>query len=235
MSDKNKNIIIKALRDTGITNPISIAAIMAVVQKESNFKPQSEKSYANTSNARIRSIFSITRNLTDSYLTALKKDPERFFNLVYGGKFGNDLSEGFLYRGRGFNQLTFKGNYKKYGDALGIDLVKNPELVNDPGIAAKIVALFMKSAFADNASIVKQRYGARNVNDFKDNATAVNAFYNANAGFGKDTSRAVLEGKTKALSNVSSLYKTVTSFLGGGGGSALGIAAFIGFLYFTLK
>jgi predicted chitinase len=235
LSDNNKNIVIKALKDTGITNPVSIAAIMAVVQKESNFKPQSERSYATTSNARIRSIFSITRSLTEDQLKALKKDPVKFFNLVYGGKYGNGMNEGFLYRGRGFNQLTFKGNYKRYGDMLGIDLVKNPDLVNDPVIAAKIVGLYMKSTFKDNAAIVKSRYGAKDVNDFTDSNRAVNAFYNANAGFGKDTSRAVISDKTKALKSVDSLYKTVLTFLGGGGGSALGFIALLGIIYFTNK
>ena len=49
-------------------------------------------------------------------------------------------------------------------------------------------AYFVRN-FQNNASIVKARYGANNINDFKDTTTAVNAFYNANAGFGKDTSK----------------------------------------------
>ena len=35
-------------------------------------------------------------------------------------------NDGYLYSGKGFNQLTFKGNYKKIGDLIGIDLISNP-------------------------------------------------------------------------------------------------------------
>lgn len=201
----NKDIIINELQAAGITNKYSVAAILAIIDKESNFKPQTEISYANTSNAKIKSIFEDrTKNLNDAVLNDLKKDPIKFFNFVYGGKYGNSITEGYLYRGRGFNQLTYKGNYKVYSEVLKLNLVDNPDLVNDPKIAAKVVAAYFIRNFKKNASIVKNRYGAKNINDFTNANTAVNAFYNANAGFGKDTSKAITKGKTKALKKVSS-------------------------------
>jgi predicted chitinase len=48
------------------------------------------------------------------------------------------------YYGRGFIQLTWLDNYKIYGDALKVDLVKNPNLALDPAIAARILAYFFK-------------------------------------------------------------------------------------------
>lgn len=207
----NKDIVINELKAAGITNKYSIAAILAIIDKESGFKPQSEQSYANTSNDRIRSIFSSTRSLSDADLTNLKKDPVKFFNFVYGGKFGNSATDGFTYRGRGFNQLTFKGNYDKFGKILNMDLVNHPDLVNDPKVAAKIVAAYFKEQFTNNADIVLKRYKAKSINDFKNSKTAVNAFYNANAGFGKDTSNITTAGKTKALSKVDSFLDGVTS------------------------
>lgn len=219
----NSEIVIKALNDAGIINPYAIAGIMAIIQKESNFKPQSEKSYSGTSNERIKSIFSKTKNLTDSELTLLKKNPEKFFNFVYGGRYGNAPDEGYKYRGRGFNQLTFKNNYKTFGDAIGLDLIKNPDLVNDPKIAARIVAAYMLSQFKKNADTVRARYGVNNINDFKDKTTAVNAFYNANAGFGKDTSNVTTVGKTTALKAVDGLYKKTTDFLKSGAGKVVSI------------
>jgi predicted chitinase len=206
----NRDIVINELNAAGITNKYSVAAILAVIDKESGFKPQSEISYANTDNDCIRSIFSKTKKLSDQDLNSLKSDPVKFFNLVYGPdankttKYGNGPSDGYTYRGRGFNQLTFKGNYKKYGDLIKMDLVTSPDLVNDPKVAAKVVAAYFKETFKNNAKLVKSRYGASNINDFKDEKNAVNAFYNANAGFGKDTSRITTQGKTKALKKVSS-------------------------------
>lgn len=223
----NQQLVIKALHDAGITNPYSISAIMAVVGKESNFKPQSELSYSGTSNANIRKIFSKTRSLSDDQLSALKKSPEKFFNYVYGGRYGNSDTEGYRYRGRGFNQLTFKDNYKAYGKAIGVDLVNNPDLLNQAEIAARVVAAYMAKTFKDSASIVLKRYGARNINDFKDTKTAVNAFYNANAGFGKDTSTQTTTGKTKALNTVNSLYSTVTRFLNTTGGKIASVGTLL--------
>jgi putative chitinase len=209
MPVNNKDIVINELKEAGITNKYSIAAILAIIDKESGFKPQSEQSYSNTSNDRIRSIFGITKLMTDLDLTILKKDPVKFFNYVYGTRYGNSPTEGYLYRGRGFNQLTFKSNYKKYGDLLKIDLVNNPDLANDPKVAAKIVAAYFKDQFKNNAGIVLKRYKAKSINDFRSSKNAVNAFYNANAGFGKDTSNITTPGKTKALNKVDSFLDII--------------------------
>lgn len=54
----------------------------------------------------------------------------------YGG--GED------YYGRGFIQLTHDYNYEKYGDLIGEDLVNDPELANNPEIAARVLALYFK-------------------------------------------------------------------------------------------
>lgn len=60
------------------------------------------------------------------------------------GNKGN--GEGDKFKGRGFIQLTGRSNYTKFSKTLGLgtDLVKKPELANDPEIAAKILALFIK-------------------------------------------------------------------------------------------
>jgi putative chitinase len=205
----NQQIVVDALKKAGITNNYSIAAIMAIISKESGFVPKSEISYANTSNARIKSIFSKTRTLTDAQLTALKKNEVNFFNFVYGGKHLNSSTEGYKYRGRGFNQLTFKGNYITYGRLVGADLVNNPDLANNVKIASDIVAQYFLKTFKDNQKLVESRYKVKNINDFKDTKNAVNAFYNANAGFGKDTSRTNYEGKTRALNIVDSFLEYV--------------------------
>lgn len=45
----------------------------------------------------------------------------------------------YPYYGRGYVQLTWDYNYKKYGDMLGIDLLGNPDKVMDPNIALFIL------------------------------------------------------------------------------------------------
>ena len=45
-------------------------------------------------------------------------------------------------RGRGWQQLTGRANYRARGLALGIDLENNPELALQPGIRWKIAASF---------------------------------------------------------------------------------------------
>ena len=54
----------------------------------------------------------------------------------------NDGSE---YVGRGYNQLTGKANYEKYGNKVGIDIVNNPDKMLDDEIAAEVAVKFLTS------------------------------------------------------------------------------------------
>jgi hypothetical protein len=51
----------------------------------------------------------------------------------------------FPYFGRGYIQLTWKGTYQKAGDALGLDLVNNPDLALVPENAIRIFAWFLST------------------------------------------------------------------------------------------
>lgn len=63
-----------------------------------------------------------------------------------GRALGNTKAgDGAKYKGRGFVQLTGRANYTEYGRRLGIDLVNQPELANDPATAARIFALYWSS------------------------------------------------------------------------------------------
>jgi len=51
---------------------------------------------------------------------------------VYANRMGNgdeESQEGWLYRGRGYIQLTGKDNYAAFNDQLPEDILKNPDLV----------------------------------------------------------------------------------------------------------
>lgn len=55
--------------------------------------------------------------------------------------------DGERFRGRGFVQLTGRSNYAVHGAAIGMGtrLIENPEFANDPGIAARLLASFLKA------------------------------------------------------------------------------------------
>jgi putative chitinase len=59
--------------------------------------------------------------------------------------------DGESYKGRGFIQLTGRFNYQTHGAAIGLgnQLIDNPELANDPAIAAKLLASFLKDKERD--------------------------------------------------------------------------------------
>jgi putative chitinase len=63
-------------------------------------------------------------------------NPEKIANKVYSGRMGNtEDGDGFAYRGRGIFQLTGKENYKNCSDGIGVDLIANPELLQEPRCA----------------------------------------------------------------------------------------------------
>ncbi len=59
---------------------------------------------------------------------------------------GNTVKgDGYRFRGRGYIQLTGRANYRTYGQKIGVDLLKNPDLAKRPDIAARIALEYWKS------------------------------------------------------------------------------------------
>lgn len=70
---------------------------------------------------------------------------KKYFNDAYSNRkdLGNNGGDsGWNYRGRGFFQLTGMHNYRKYGQKIGVDLIKDPDLALDPVNSIKIAVLF---------------------------------------------------------------------------------------------
>ena len=91
------------------------------------------------------------------------------------------------YYGRGFAQLTWRGNYEKMGNWLGIDLVNNPDLALEPEIGAKILVYGMM-----NGSFTGKRlsdYINANEADYYNARRTVNGTFAAN----------LIEGHTYAV------------------------------------
>lgn len=69
---------------------------------------------------------------------------------LYDGRtdLGNTTpGDGERYKGRGFVQLTGRANYKQFGPLVGLSdrLLDEPDLANDPEVAAALLAHFLKS------------------------------------------------------------------------------------------
>lgn len=65
-----------------------------------------------------------------------------------GKRLGNtEPGDGARFKGRGYVQLTGRGNYTNAGNKLGIDLIGNPASALDPEVAYKIAARGMKEGW----------------------------------------------------------------------------------------
>jgi predicted chitinase len=172
-------LVKNALNKYGITNPYMVTAILATIAKESLFVPRNENmNYTSTS--RLRAVFP-SYFKTDADALPYVRNPEGLANRVYGNKYGNTSpNDGWKYRGRGFHGITFKSNYQRYGKMINQNIVTNPDVVNSPPIAAELAAVY----YVDTLPRMAQKYGAKNINDWKDLDTALLAAINATAGAG---------------------------------------------------
>jgi peptidoglycan L-alanyl-D-glutamate endopeptidase CwlK len=123
----NLPFVLKALDEAQLTDKNLVLMALATIRAETEgFEPISEfKSRFNTSPAG-----------------------HPFDLLDNRGDLGNQgRPDGERFKGRGFIQLTGRANYKEHGGAIGLGdgLIQNPDLANDPAIAAQLLAHFLKS------------------------------------------------------------------------------------------
>ncbi|CAB4143463.1 Glycoside hydrolase, family 19, catalytic [uncultured Caudovirales phage] len=204
--DENIRVLINAMTQAGITNPFSQVGILGVIGKECGFIPKDEYGYGNTSNARLRHLFgSRLAQFDEPQLEALKKRDEDFYDYIYGyldktpGKEWRKHTEpgdGWKYRGRGFNQITFKASYEKYGKMVGVDLVADPNQLNNIPVAATLAVKFLLNGIAGK-NIQREKNSFTSVDD------AVYWFVRANHGGGEVRGS---EGHLKALDIANKLY-----------------------------
>jgi predicted chitinase len=147
----NADLLRAEMDRQGIIDNELRAGLAAIIGGESGFKPRSEASYRNTDNTRIRGIFRTAfAGKSDAFIEQTKADDERFFNYVYGPagagpQLGNtEIGDGFKFRGRGSLQLTGRANYAELGKRCGLDLLADPDLVNDREHTMAIAVAYMR-------------------------------------------------------------------------------------------
>lgn len=63
--------------------------------------------------------------------------------IAYGGRMGNtEPGDGFRYIGRGWLQLTGRANYAAASEALGLDLLADPDQAREPDVSGRLCAWF---------------------------------------------------------------------------------------------
>lgn len=138
MDSQRRQRLLSSAVASGIDTPKALANFMAQVEHESGGFQRLEEGFRYT-----RGIEQITSKVKSALREgpevleaarqeALRNQPGKLAELMYGGRMGNDQpGDGYRYRGRGYIQLTGKDIYAEAGRDLELDLL------NDPGLAAK--------------------------------------------------------------------------------------------------
>lgn len=156
MTKDRETQLLQAATKAGITSKMELANFMAQVGHESGGLTRLEEGFRYTKGTWQIPVRSAMREgkeaLEEARLEALQGKPEKLGELMYGGRMGNDEpGDGYKFHGRGYMQLTGKDNYRAAGEALGLDLVKHPELAAEPENAAKIATWYWNSHVPQSA------------------------------------------------------------------------------------
>lgn len=122
----------------GIDTPLRLAHFLAQTAHETGGYTIVSESLDYTA-ARLAKIWpSRFKGAWDPRAIACAHNPERLAEAVYGGRLGNiEKGDAYAYRGCGFLQTTGRENYRRIGEALGIDLERDPQLLENHSISLR--------------------------------------------------------------------------------------------------
>ena len=116
-----------------ISTPLRQAAFIGQCAHESNNFTRLEEGL-NYSASRLMAVWP-SRFPTLEAAAPYANNPEKLADKVYGGRadLGNkEDGDGFKFHGRGCIQLTGRDSYERCGEAIGVDLIGQPNLLVEP-------------------------------------------------------------------------------------------------------
>lgn len=146
-----------AVRVQGIQDS-ALAMLLAQLAHESAMYERTAESLSYGSAEQIRKTWPTRFSRTwPQALRALVRNPEALANRVYANRLGNgpeSSGDGWRFRGRGLIQITGRANYAEVGAALGLPLLDDPGLLEEPAHAAMSAAWYWQrqglSRYADD-------------------------------------------------------------------------------------
>lgn len=162
------NPVCAAMHEFGINTPQRVAHFIAQIYVESaGFTRLTES--LNYSPTGLMNTFG--RRITPAQAHAWGRQPgerrvpderqQLIANQVYSNRYGNGAPEsgdGWRYRGHGLKQITFLDNHRECGQALGLDLLAHPELLERDEYAARSAGWYWQfrgcSQYADVDDVV---------------------------------------------------------------------------------
>lgn len=134
--DDYRVAFLQKLNKEGITDPKVQAILMGQIEAETKFRPQ-EANF----NYSAEAIKRYHPKLSQEQINALARNPEAYKRYVMLNVVGDKTAD---YYGRGLIQLTGKKMYEIVGNAMGQDLVSDPNKAMNPSLQADIAFHFMK-------------------------------------------------------------------------------------------
>ncbi|TAN58604.1 MAG: glycoside hydrolase family 19 protein [Magnetospirillum sp.] len=132
----------EACAEWGIDTPLRLAAFLAQIAHESG----QLRALVENLNYSAEALLRVFPHHFDAVQAgAYARHPDRIASRGYANRMGNGdeaSDDGWRYRGRGLIQVTGKTNYAACGTALGLNLIAQPELLEQPGPAARSAAWF---------------------------------------------------------------------------------------------
>jgi len=133
--DKAKHFeseLLKTFENFEINTPLRQAHFLAQVMHECTDFTRLEENLNYSAKGLVKTFGKYFPDIESA--TPYAHKPEKIANKVYANRYGNgdeNSGDGYLFRGRGFMQLTFRANYKAFGDYINEDIGSNPDIVKN--------------------------------------------------------------------------------------------------------